>query len=46
MKKNYITPDIDFEPMYIANVICDSGMVEDGNDGGIVDYEPIDDFTW
>lgn len=37
-KKNYIAPDIDFEPMVLGTVICESGSLED--------YDPITDFTW
>ena len=37
-KKTYIAPDVDFEPMALGTVICESGDLQD--------YDPITDFTW
>lgn len=37
-KKSYLAPDIEFEPMSLQSVICESGDTED--------YNVIDDFVW
>ena len=37
-KKSYLAPEIDFEPMSLQSVICESGDTED--------YTVIENFEW